>query len=546
MPDIKFEKGQALSCAGVLFLLPALLAQGLLKTKEVYTWPSKVYYSLESIVLTLAFMALLRIKNPEQLKQCKPGEIGRIIGLDRIPEMRCLRSKLQLLTSQNQAMPLNNLLVDYWYEEDPTGNASFLYIDGHVRIYYGKKANLPVKYISRQKLCLNATSEYWVNDAKGMPVMMVMGELTEKLQTVIEEQIIPQLQGTKLLTDGPIVANQPMCTFVFDREAYQPAFFKRLWEKYKIAIITYRKNVKDKWTDESFESIDVEVMQQTINMQLCELGTQLGSCWFREIRRLGRDGHQTAIITTHPALKIQSIAGRMFARWSQENFFRYLIQDYDFDKIVSFGTEPVDPEKEIVNPEYRKLSHQLKKLREKIRRIEARSYNLLQLAIDQPIDDLPAITRKQAGYKEKIEDFRKQEETLLLQRSQIKPRMKVIQMPEQKRYNKLKTESKLLMNVLRMICYRSESAVAEYIAPYLAKEENEKRMVVKQIIQSNADLSPDYTNNTLTVTLHSLSANRFNKATSELAQLLNQTETIFPNTKLRLIYKTTANSYCEG
>ena len=85
----------------------------------------------------------------------------------------------------------------------------------------------------------------------------------------------------------------------------------------------------------------------------------------------------------------------------------------------------------------------------------------------------------------KIEDFRKQEEILLLQRSQIKPRLKVIQMPEQKRYNKLKTESKLLMNVLRMICYRAESAVAEYIAPYLAKEEDEKRMVVKQIIQSN-------------------------------------------------------------
>jgi len=545
VPDIKFEEGQALGYAGVLFLLPALLGQGLLKTKEVYTWPSKVYYSLESIVLTLAFMALLRIKNPEQLKQCKPGEIGRVIGLDRIPEMRCLRSKLQLLTSQKQAMPLNNLLVDYWYNEGPSGDASFLYIDGHVRIYYGNKANLPVKYISRQKLCLNATSEYWVNDAKGMPVMMVMGELTEKLQTVIEEQIIPQLQKTKLLADGAMVANQPLCTFVFDREAYQPAFFKRLWEKYKIAIITYRKNVKDKWSDESFESIDVEVMQQTVNMQLCELGTQLGGNWFREIRRLGGDGHQTAIITTHPALEIQSIAGRMFARWSQENFFRYLIQDYDFDKIVSFGTETVDPEKEIVNPEYRKLSHQLKKLREKIRRIEARSYNLLQLAIDQPIDGLPAISRKQAGYKEKIEDFRKQEETLLLQRSQVKPRMKVIQMPEQKRYNKLKTESKLLMNVIRMICYRAESAVAEYIAPYLANEEKEKRMVVKQIIKSNADLSPDYINNTLTITLHSLSANRFNKAASELAQLLNQTETIFPGTDLRMIYKITAKSFCE-
>lgn len=78
----------------MLFLLPALLAQGLLKTKDVYTWGKRFYYSLESIVLTLAFMALLRIKNPEQLKQCKPGEIGRIIGLDRIPEVKCLRSKL--------------------------------------------------------------------------------------------------------------------------------------------------------------------------------------------------------------------------------------------------------------------------------------------------------------------------------------------------------------------------------------------------------------------------------------------------------------------
>jgi hypothetical protein len=55
---------------------------------------------------------------------------------------------------------------------------------------------------------------------------------------------------------------------------------------------------------------------------------------------------------------------------------------------------------------------------------------MVQLAIDQPIDELPAISRKQAGSKEKIEEFRKQEQTLLLQRSQLKPRLKVSQMPE--------------------------------------------------------------------------------------------------------------------
>ena len=356
---VQFEEGQALSGGGVLFLLPALLVQGLLKTKEVYTWSTKFYYSLESIVLTLAFMALLRIKNPEQLKQCKPGELGRIIGLDRIPEVRCLRNKLQLLTGQQQAVHLNNILVDHWYSGDSSQDAGFLYIDGHVRIYYGDKANLPVKYISRQKLCLSATTEYWVNDAQGMPVMMVMGELTEKLQTVIEDQIIPQLQQTKLLSRQYTCDNTPVCTFVFDLEAYEPAFF---------------------------------------------------------LRRQGETGHQTSIVTTHPTLELSSIAGRMFARWSQENFFRYLILDYDFDKLVSFGTEPVDPEKEIVNPQYRKITHQLKKLREKIQRLEARFFPLVQLAIDQPLDDLPAITIKQIGYKDKIEFYRKQEEELKAQR----------------------------------------------------------------------------------------------------------------------------------
>ena len=69
-------------------------------------------------------------------------------------------------------------------------------------------------------------------------------------------------------------------------------------------------------------------------------------------------------------------------------------------------------------------------------------------------------------------------------------------------------------------------------------------MVVKQIIQSNADLTPDYNNKTLTVTLHSLSANRFNEAAAELTKLLNQTETKFPGTDLKMIFQITANLDC--
>jgi hypothetical protein len=68
-----------------------------------------------------------------------------------------------------------------------------LYTDGHQRIYYGYAANLPPKFIALKKLCLNSTSEYRINEATGMQVLMATGDLTEKLQHAIEQHIIPQL-----------------------------------------------------------------------------------------------------------------------------------------------------------------------------------------------------------------------------------------------------------------------------------------------------------------------------------------------------------------
>lgn len=560
---VQFDAHEAVCGAGVLFLLPALLAQGLLKTKEVYNVPQSHYYGLESIILTLAFMALARIKNPEQLKQCKPGEIGKIIGLDRIPEVRCLRDKIKLLTHQKQAQKLNHLLIDHWYS-NPSEASSFLYIDGHVRIYYGHEANLPAKFISRQKLCLSATTEYWVNDAAGLPVMMVTGELTEKLQQAIEGYIIPQLQKTVLLPSASLPQHKehnertadsqnqdkedkepPVCTLVFDREAYEPAFFKRLWEQQRIAIITYRKNVQDKWPEQSFKPSDVKVLDQTINMQICEQETVLGGVTFREIRRLTESGHQTAIITTNKIISTEIAAGRMFGRWSQENFFRYMIMDYDFDKMIEFGTEAIDENKEVVNPQYRQLTNRLKKEREKTARLKAKLYPLTEQSIEASLEEMPELAGKQMKLLEKIEIQQQAEQQIVAQRSQVSNRIKLKNMPEQNRYNKLKQESKMLMNIIKMICYRAETAVANELAADLYNAKDEKRMLVKQIIQNNADLLPDHENKTLTVLLHTLSAPRFNQAAAKLATTLNQTETIFPGTDLKLIFKISAPSNCD-
>jgi hypothetical protein len=541
-----FEVHDAIQHGGVLFLLPALLSQGLLKAEEVYQIPQTHYYGLRSILLTLAFMGLLRIKNPEQLKQCKPGEIGKVMGLDRVPEVRCLREKVKLLTAQGKSQEFNLKLADLWHEQLSDG-ALFLYIDGHVRIYYGAKANLPAKYVSRQKLCLNATTEYWVNDAAGMPVMMVMGELTDKLQVAIEHQVVPQLQKTTLVPvaqkEGihpfPTVQapQQPVCTLVFDREAYDVPFFKRLWENHKIAILTYRKNVRDQWAVESFKTIDVTVLLQTVSMNICEQEVTLGGITFREIRRLMDNGHQTSIITNNRTIGMEVAAGRMFGRWSQENFFRYMIADYDFDKMIEFGIETVDQTKEIVNPVYSKWSNKIKKQKEKINRQKAQFQNLIEQMIDADLDAIPKLEQKQAAVNEKIEELVKDQLDFEAQRTKVKPRITLKEMPDETRYNRLKTESKMFINNIKMISYRAETSVANILAEYL-NDDKEKRMLVKQIINNNVDIYPDYENQTLTITLHSLSAPRFNAAAQKLAKLLTDTDTIFPDANLRMIFNT--------
>lgn len=129
---------------------------------------------------------------------------------------------------------------------------------------------------------------------------------------------------------------------VFDREGYSPDFFCDLWEE-RISIATYRKNVTDKWDESEFKEYTGTLpfgTEQTI--ELAERGVLLqnkGSdkkIWAREIRKKKKSGHQTSIITTNFKLSIVMIGLYMFARWAQENFFKYMMQELGIDTLVSY------------------------------------------------------------------------------------------------------------------------------------------------------------------------------------------------------------------
>jgi hypothetical protein len=536
---IKFDPCESVPFGGVLFLLPFLLANGLLTYNLYYSSRDRGYYDFDVIVIALAFMYLCRIKNIEQLKHYSPGELGKLLGVDRIPEARCFRSVLNDLSSKEQAGRWNAYLSQEWINTD---DVSIYYVDGHVQVYHGYLATLGKKHVSRQKLCLPGTVEFWVNNADGMPYFYITGQVNEKLKQALEEEIIPRLnklhqskrESHEKQSEDALT---PFYTLVFDREAYSPEFFEKIWHQYRIAVITYQKNVKDKWDEKDFAEYKIESELGETEMYLCEKQINLNGFFAREIRKQNKNGHQTSVITTNYRLSTDKIALYMFARWSQENFFRYMRQEYDIDKIIQYGVDELDKNIKVVNREYSNLTYKLKKVREKISRRQSNLYILEEENTKKQMDESDKNMAQQQDLIEELTALRTEEKQLINERKKHPYKISIGQMPDEQRYNKLKTESMHLQNIIKMICYRAETAMANILASEYKKSQNEIRALIKTLISTQADIIPDYEHNTLTISLYSMASQRDNKAIASICHELNETETLYPGTDLRLFFK---------
>ena len=143
-----FAPTPSLPRAGVLLAVPALVASGLLSMAEkIYRSLGPAFYGLRTTLVAYVLLALLRIPQPEALKEYQPGELGRIVGLDRMPEVKTLRRKLARLASLKGSYLLGREIAQKRIAE--RGKVlSFLYIDGHVRAYHGKHT-IPKAYVTR-------------------------------------------------------------------------------------------------------------------------------------------------------------------------------------------------------------------------------------------------------------------------------------------------------------------------------------------------------------------------------------------------------------
>ena len=102
-----FREGASVPGVGVLIALPCLVESGMFRIgRKLYGEIGPAFYGLRTTLLTLLLMALLRIKRPEHLKERDPAAFGRLLGLDRAPEVKTLRRRLTRLAAYHCAEQL--------------------------------------------------------------------------------------------------------------------------------------------------------------------------------------------------------------------------------------------------------------------------------------------------------------------------------------------------------------------------------------------------------------------------------------------------------
>jgi hypothetical protein len=536
-----FEACDDIPNGGVLCALPALLSLGLLRYGDShFDWPKKAYYPIESVFIILAFMALARVQSLEQLRYQAPGEWGKLIGFDRIPEVKTLRDKIGLLGDDlTRTAAWSSKLARDWMAHDVTA-AGVLLIDGHIRVYHGELANLPRRYVSRERLCLRGTTDYWVNALDGQPFFCVTKAIDPGLQKVIKEDIVP-----RLLTDVPgqptleqLNANPFLHRFllIFDREGYSPDFFSEL-KKQRIAILSYHKNPGADWPKEEFTDCLIRHPNgEETTARLAERGTCLSNgLWVREVRHLDEKGHQTSIISTDFVNDLLQLTGRIWSRWNQENFFKYMRQHYGLDKLVEHGISPLPDTTKLVNPTWRRLDSQARRQAGELTRERAR----FAARTLTPQDASPAaIARHEQKKGEILVRIQTKEGELAETKAQRKTHPRHIELkdlPEADRVNQLIQGRKHFVDTIKLISYRAETALV-LIARQSLRREDDARSFIRSLFRTTIDLRPDLNAKTLTVRLHGQANSAHDTVLHALCEELTQLEMTYPATELKMIY----------
>jgi hypothetical protein len=536
---VVITEGAQLPLAGLLLALPALEMTGLLPVAaEVFPPMRKGFYGLRATLLMGVFLALLREPRAEAATRIRPADLGRVLGLDRAPEVKTLRRKLGELAGYGKGAALQAALGRHHATARPDA-VGFLYLDGHVRVYTGTR-ELPKTHIARMRIAGPATEETWVTDADGDPVMVITAAPSQSLAAELA-RLLPDLRA--------IIGPDRACTVVFDRGGYSPAVFTEIIAA-GFDVLTYFKGSWARSASEAFTTVNYQspdgtahtydLAERLIDLPVPAQPAAAGreakpasALTLRLIVRASPGGHQTPILTNRTDLSAAQVAYRMAARWRQENYFKYAREHFALDALDSYADQPDDLRRLVPNPAKARAGDQVSAARAQLAAAQGGVADAIAdagIRARQPRSGGKAIVDPAAGQAmtAAISDLAAAKATSAttathLPLGQVRPGSRL-----------LETERKLLTHAIRMSAYNTESALARLLRPHYARGDDEARALLREAFTLSGDLQ--ITGNTMHVRLDPASAPRRSNALAALCTELTDTTTRYPGTDLTLAY----------
>jgi len=313
-----------------------------------------------------------------------------------------------------------------------------------------------------------------------------------------------------------------------------PRLFQRLIAE-GFDLLTYRKGRFRRVAKACFDEHAAIIDGREIHYRLADQGVRLlgGKLRLRQVTRLCDGGHQTAILTSRRDLAAVEVAFRMFERWRQENFFKYLREEYALDALVDYTAEPDDPARDVPNPERKAVAAQLREARAELTRLQA-EYG--RAVANNPERLRPTVRGFKIAHGKLGKALRAAMDKVakLEARQAATPARVPVGQAVSEEVIKLAPERKLLTNLLKMIAYQAETELVRQVYPHYQRAEQEGRTLIQSALQAAADLEVSDTQ--LNIVLAPLSSPHRTRAIDALCQELNRATACFPGTRLRLHY----------
>jgi hypothetical protein len=521
--------------AGLLLAVPALAGTGLLDTAHAtYGELPNGFYSLDTMLCEGVFRALLGRARAEGAARIDPVALGRVLGLDRAPEVKTIRRKIGLLAEVGKAGDWIAAMAARHVRARPE-QAAVLYVDGHVRAYQGTR-RIAKTHVPRLKFPAPATVETWVSDAAGDPLLVVMAEPAASLAAELR-RLIPELRA--------LVGDDRRVLVGFDRGGWSPTLFADLdaagfdtltWRKGATADIDEHHFATHSHTDEHGRTHTWRLADTVIELDIAD-GPRKGEVFaMRQISLFNAAAtRQMHILTTRRDLPAAEIRYRMGSRWRQENHYRYARIHFDLDSHDTYRAGEDDPTRMVPNPAKKPAYQQVEKARRALYSAETtRDRELLAASTPPPGVTIVVTNEMIDTINTAVHAAEATLDAALAEHQALPARLPLAEVNPGQQV--LDTETKLIHHAIRIAAFNTAQSLARAIVTGTGytRADHEAHTLIRTALAGSGDIIPDH--DTLHIRLDPLPAPRHTAAIDELCHALNDINTVYPGTGLTLRY----------